>query len=269
MSTSEIRAGADLHRSGPDSADHTVLLIPGGLCTAAFFDALVKEQELTKASIRFVAVTLPGFGPTRPIVEPTMEAAVRFFSEVASEYGCDAVVGHSVGANIALEMVATGQFSGPVALLEPAFSRDDEYKELRMLDRIGRVPGLGQVVWVAAVKTIGRAMKGELPLERHEALAGEMSKSDPGFCRRLVRSYFEYLDRHGSVVERLCASGAKAFVVFCDRSEVGLKDEERRDLEACPTVKLIDVPDSGHMVMMDQPARTGEVILELVSSPGG
>jgi len=235
------------------------------MCTAAFFDDLVKEPQLARASIRFVAATLPGFGKTQPLEEPTMERAVRFFSELASDIGCDAVVGHSVGANIALEMVATAKFSGPVALLEPSFSREDEYKELAMLDRIGRVPGLGRLVWVAAVKTIGRAMKGEFPPERHDHLAGEMNKSDPRFCRRMVRSYFESLDRHGSLVRRLCESGARALVVFCDRSEVGLKDEERRDLEVCPTVELIDVANSGHMVMMNQPGRTAEIILELVA----
>ena len=255
----------DIHTSGPDSAEHTVLLIPGGMCTAAFFDGLAEQPQLKDASIRLVAVTVPGFGDTRPLEEPTFENAVRLLSGIASDFGCDAVVGHSVGANLALEMVVSGGFSGPVALLEPAFSREDEYKELAMLNRLGRVPGLGHLVWVAAGKTIGSAMKGEFPPERHDALVAEMSKSDPGFCRRMVRSYFEYLDQHDSLVQRLSGSGARAIVVFCDRSKVGLTDEERSGLEACPTTKLIDVADSGHMVMTDQPGRTAEIIRELVS----
>jgi pimeloyl-ACP methyl ester carboxylesterase len=125
---------------------------------------------------------------------------------------------------------------------------------------------LGQLAWAASLKTIGMAMKGELPPERHDALVAEMKQSDPRFCRRLVRSYFEYLDEHGSLVGRLCDSGARATVVFCDRSKVGLTDEERRDLEACPNVTLVDVADSGHMVMTDQPARTAELVAELVST---
>ena len=266
ISTNENQDGWDLHTSGPADADHTVLLIPGGICTAAFFDDLVKEPALNQVSIRFVAVTLPGFGDTQPLEEPTMDNAVKLLSNLASDMGCDVVVGHSIGANLALEMAATGGFSGPVALLEPAFSRQDEYRELAILDRIGRVPGLGHLTWVAAIKSIGSAMKGELPPERHDALVAEMKKSDPRFCRQMVRSYFEYLDQHGSLVQRLCDSGARALVVFCDRSKVGLTDEERSGLEACPSVRLVDVADSGHMVMLDQPTRTAELILELVSA---
>jgi pimeloyl-ACP methyl ester carboxylesterase len=269
MSTGETRDGWDLHIFGPAEADHTVLLLPGAMCTAAFFDDLVKEPKLSAASIRFVAATVPGFGDTRPLEDPTMENATRLAGRLASDLGCDAVVGHSVGGNLALEMVATGEFSGPVALLEPAFSREDEFRELAILDRIGRVPGVGHLAWVASVKTIGMAMKGELPPERHDALVAEMKQSDPRFCRRMVRSYFDYLDHHGSLVARLCDSGVKATVVFCDRSKVGLTDEERSGLEACPNVSLVDVEDSGHMVMTDQPARTAELILKLVSADAG
>jgi pimeloyl-ACP methyl ester carboxylesterase len=121
---------------------------------------------------------------------------------------------------------------------------------------------------VAALKMIGRASKGEFPRERHDALVAEMEQSDPRFCRRLVRSYFEYLDEHGSLVARLCDSGVTATVVFCDRSQIGLTDEERSGLEACPNVTLVDLADCGHMVMTDQPARTAELILELVSTDG-
>jgi hypothetical protein len=95
-------------------------------------------------------------------------------------------------------MVATGEFSGPVALLEPAFSREDEFNELAILDRIGRVSGLGHLAWVASLKTIGMAMKGELPPDRQDALVAEMKQSDPRFCRRMIRS-------------------VRATVVFCDR----------------------------------------------------
>jgi pimeloyl-ACP methyl ester carboxylesterase len=269
MSTHESHEGWDLHTSGPAGADHTVLLLPGGMCTAAFFDDIVKEPALSGASIRCVAATVPGFGGTTPLENPTMENLARLAGKLAADVGCDAVVGHSMGANIALEMVAAREFSGPVALLEPAFSREDEYTELAILDRIGRVPGLGHLVWVASLKTIGSAMKGELPADRHDALVAEMKKSDPRFCQRMVRSYFQYLDRHGSLVPRLCDSGARSLVVFCDRSKVGLTDEERRGLDACPNVTMVAVADSGHMVMTDQPTRTAELILELVSADAG
>lgn len=93
-----------------------------------------------------------------------------------------------------------------------------------------------------------------------------MKQSDAGFCRRAVHSYLEYLDLHGSVASRLCASGARTTIVYCDESKVGLSDQERRELEACPNVDLVEVADSGHMVMAAQPTRTAELIVELVSA---
>jgi pimeloyl-ACP methyl ester carboxylesterase len=269
MSTNEIHDGWDVRTSGPADADHTVLLLAGAMCTAVFFDDLVKEPKLSGAPIRLVAATVPGFGGTRPLGDLTMEDTARLAGQLATDLGCDAVVGHSFGGNIALEMVAAGEFPGPVALLEPAFSREDEFKEIRALDRIGRVPGLGHLAWVAAVKTIGRAMKGEFPPERHDALVTEMKSNDPRVCRHQLRAYFEYLDRHGSLVPRLCDSGARAVVVFCDRSEVGLTKEERSGLEACPNVSMVDVSDSGHFVITDQPARTAELLLALLSANTG
>jgi pimeloyl-ACP methyl ester carboxylesterase len=56
-----------LYESGPEVADHTVLLLPGALCTAAFYDELIAEPSLRRASVRFAATTLPGFGGTEPL----------------------------------------------------------------------------------------------------------------------------------------------------------------------------------------------------------
>jgi hypothetical protein len=198
-----------VRESGPPDADHAVLLLPGALCTAPFFDDLLEHPKLTGESIRFVATTLQGFGDTPAPDDLSIENDARLAGKLAADFGCDAVVGHSLGANVAIEMVAAGEFSGPVALLAPSFSREDEFKELAMLDRIGRVPGVGHLAWAVMLKTIGSGLKDDFPGERHEALVAEMKKNDPGFCRRKVGRYFEYLDRHGSLVPRLCDSGVK------------------------------------------------------------
>jgi alpha-beta hydrolase superfamily lysophospholipase len=54
--------GWDMIRSGPADAEHTVLLLPGGWCTAVFYTELMAEPAM--AGIRLVAVTLPGNGGT-------------------------------------------------------------------------------------------------------------------------------------------------------------------------------------------------------------
>jgi pimeloyl-ACP methyl ester carboxylesterase len=96
-----------------------------------------------------------------------------------------------------------------------------------------------------------------------------MRRNDMAVFRLLVHEYFAYLDRHGSLAGRRCASGVDAWVVRGDRDEIGLSDEERRALEACPTVTMVQVPDAGHLVMTDQPARTTDLILEIIEDGAG
>ena len=62
-----------VRESGPARPRHTVLLLPGALATARFYDNLLAEPALKQASIGFVAGTLPGFGGTQPPDHLSME----------------------------------------------------------------------------------------------------------------------------------------------------------------------------------------------------
>jgi pimeloyl-ACP methyl ester carboxylesterase len=254
-----------IRESGPADAPSTVLLFPGGLCSAVFFDAA--KAELEGEPVRVVAATVPGFGRTPPPADLSMENYARLAGELAAAVGADVIGGHSLGGNVALETVAAGHFRGPVLLLSPTFCAEDEYKALTVLDRIGRVPGVGPLVWRVALKGMPASMKKELPAEYAEVLAADLANNDPAFCRRNVREYYEYLGRHGSVAKRLCDSGVKAVVVFGDNDEIGLRDDERELLEAAPQITLTTMPESTHMLLVEQPKLTAEQILALVREP--
>ncbi|MFD7795343.1 alpha/beta fold hydrolase [Streptomyces sp. NPDC059759] len=251
----------EIEESGPADAATRVLLLAGALCSAAFYDDLVAASPLASAPVRLLAATLPGHAGTTPPADLSMENYAALAGTLAAERGCDVVVGHSLGANIALEMAAGGHFAGPVVLLSPAFSASDEDKALAVADTLGRVPGVGALTWSGLLKLTPRAMVGHLPEERREALTAEFERNDPAFCRKAVRHYFAYLDRHGSLVDRLRDSGVPAWVVRGDHDDVALAPEERAGLEAAPAVSLVDVPDAGHLVMIDRP----EVVAELVA----
>jgi pimeloyl-ACP methyl ester carboxylesterase len=66
VSTTNDHDGWVLLEAGPADADHTVLLLPGALCTAASFEDLMAEPKLTEASIRLIVTTLQGYGGTSP-----------------------------------------------------------------------------------------------------------------------------------------------------------------------------------------------------------
>ena len=68
-----VHNGWIVRESGASDADHAVLLLPGALATAPFFDDVLVEPALTGASVRFVATTLPGYGGTAAPADLTME----------------------------------------------------------------------------------------------------------------------------------------------------------------------------------------------------
>ena len=238
----------DVRRAGPYEAAHRVLMIPGGLCTTEFYADVMAEPAV--AELGLVAVTMPGFGDTEAPEDASMENYARLLAEFAVESGCEVVVGHSLGANVAIEMAAAGLFKGPLVLLSPTFSRRDEATFLAVMNGLGRVPGLGGASWAGMLKLLPKAMKRELPAHRAEALSADMSGNDPATCRRIVRRYYEYLDRYPSLVPRLCEAAVPAWVVRGDHDEIGLTDGERRGMEACPHVRMVTVPDAGNAVLV-------------------
>src|SRR4051794_3204611 len=208
--------GWDIQESGPADAQRAVLLLPGGLCTADFYDDILAEPGIRDAPVRRVATTTPGFGGTAPLDDLRFESYATAATRLAEDLGCDVVVGHSMGANLAIEMVVSGQFTGPVVLLSPSFSRGDEAKEFAFVDRAGRVPVLGPMVWWAMLKGLPRVAKKEFPAERADALVACMARNDPGDARAAAREYFDYFERGGALASRLCETGVPAWVTFGD-----------------------------------------------------
>jgi pimeloyl-ACP methyl ester carboxylesterase len=249
--------------SGPADAEHAVLLLPGGMCTAPFYDELLAEPSL--AGIRLIAVTLPGQGGTPPPPDLSIESYARLAAAFASEAGCEVVVGHSIGANVALEMAASGAFSGPVVLLAPSFSRRDESLFLRLLDRLGRV--LGHLPFAALLRVVGVAVKDSpLPRDRLAVLVAELRRNDPRVVRRAVRRYLEYLDRYGSVARRLGAAGVPAWVVHGESGDGGVTAEERRTLDGYPAVRVITIPGASWFTASEEPALVAGLVIEAIAA---
>jgi pimeloyl-ACP methyl ester carboxylesterase len=240
-------------RPGGDGA---ALLLPGALASHVFFEDVGAEPGLE--GMRLVATTLPGYAGTPPPADDSVEAYAAEACELAAELGAGVVAGHSLGANVAIEMAASGGYAGALVLISPSFSRKDESTVPRVLDRLSMV--FGHLPYALVLKLIGRMLHGAVPPDRVAALAAELRRNDPRFVRRNTRSFLRYYDRHGSLVDRLCDSGARTWVVFGADDDVKLQDEERRELQACPHVTLVTVPDTGHFSLITHPARIAELI---------
>jgi len=251
--------------SGPGDAAHTVLLLPGGMCTAVFYEELMAEPAL--AGVRLVAVTLPGHGGTPPPADMCFDNYARMAAVCAADLGADVVLGHSIGANVALEMAGSGAFHGPVVLLAPSFSRQDEAMFIRVLDRASNV--LGHLPFAAMVKMMGPAMKG-VPVtpERRAVFVAELQKNDPRVMRQGIRTYLTYLDQHGSVAARLCRSGMLAWVVHGETGDGGVTADERRTLDACAQVNVITIPGASNLTASEEPAMVAGLVVEALSQIG-
>jgi hypothetical protein len=110
------------------------------------------------------------------------------------------------------------------------------------------------------------AMKGFIPPQHRKSWTAELKKNDWRFFRAAIRRYFEYLNDQPALVSRLCESGVKAWVVLGGPKDVGLKDEERRQLDACPTATLIDWPKAGHNTLGETTA-VADLIVQALRSP--
>ncbi|WP_188277652.1 alpha/beta fold hydrolase [Streptomyces sp. CBMA152] len=251
--------------SGPTGVRGGVLLLPGGMCRAGQYEELMAEPKL--ADVRLIAVTLPGNGGTPPPHDTRVENYARLAAECADGLGCAVVVGHSMGATVALEMVGSGAFTGPVILLAPSFSREDEAVFLRVLDRLARV--LGHLPYGAMLHMVGGMAKSSpLPPERLDALIADLRTNDPRVMRRMIHDYLVYLDRHGTVAPRLCTAGVPAWVVHGGSGDGGVSDTERRTLEACPWVHVITIPGPSFLTPNEQPSLVADLVTEALEEAG-
>src|SRR3954466_502270 len=129
----------ELRESGPVDAERTVLLLPGGMCSAGSYAEVMAESAL--AGTRLVAATMPGHAGAPPPQDFSTEEYARITAELAKSVGADVVVGFSMGAMVAYEMVVSGAFTGPVVLLGSSFSSADEPGFFRAIIRLGSVLG--------------------------------------------------------------------------------------------------------------------------------
>src|SRR5437764_14971677 len=96
----------ELRAAGPPEAEHTVLLLPGGMCSAGSYAEVMAEPAL--AGMRLVAATLPGQAGAPPPDDYTVENYGRLTTALATQVGAHVVVGFSMGATVAFEMVVSG-----------------------------------------------------------------------------------------------------------------------------------------------------------------
>jgi len=255
----------ELSEAGPLDAEHTVLLLPGGMCSAGSYAEVMAEPGL--AGMRLVAATLPGHAGAPPPDDYSIENYARLAAALAKQIGANVVVGFSMGASVALEMVVSGNFTGPVVLLGISLSPKDEAAFFRAIVKLGNV--LGGLPSAVLAKG-GASMVKRVPVsaERQNELRDDFRRNVPQHTRRGLREYVRWLHKYDDPAERLCRAVVPAWVVHAEKGDGGLTDHERRTLEACPQVHLVTIPGAVFFLPNEAPDRIAENIVEAVRQAG-
>jgi pimeloyl-ACP methyl ester carboxylesterase len=234
-----------LREQGPEQAEQAVLLLPGGMCSAGSYAELMAEPEL--ADTHLVAATLPGHAGAPPPEDYSIENYARLAGSLARDVGADVVVGYSMGAAVATEMVISGEFNGPVVLLGISLSAKDEPAFFRAIVSSGAVLG-GLPSSVLAKGAASMVKLVPATDERRAELRQDFAKNEPRHMRRALQEYMRWLHRGAGRAARLCQRGVPTWVVHAEKGDGALTDMERRTLEDCPEARLVTIP--GHVLFL-------------------
>jgi pimeloyl-ACP methyl ester carboxylesterase len=252
-----MREAWELLTAGPAEADRSVLLLPGGANAARSFELVMADPAL--AGVRLVATTLPGMAGAPTSDDVSIPALSHRASELAHEHGCDVVVGFSHGATVALEMVLSGRFHGPVVLLGISLTTEDEAAFFRGVVRASQKVGR----WPMA--TLLRLM----PLMARTAKTTDLHKKDlvEDFKQNRARDalpacveYLDYIADDRDFAAELVAAGSPAWVVHAEKGDGGLTDAERATLQVAPHVTLVTIPGSVFLLPDEAPQETAAAI---------
>ena len=245
---------------GPLDADRSVLLLPGGANAARSFDLVMAEPALS--GVRLVATTLPGMAGAPVSAEVSIPAVARRAGQLARENACDVVVGFSYGATIALDMVLSGHFQGPVVLLGLSLTTPDESTFFRYVVRVSQKVGR----WPMAIlfRLMPLMARSAKTSERHKKdLIEDFKQNRAGDAVRVCGEYLDYIAADRNFAAELAASGSPVWVVHAEeKGDGGLTDAERATLEAAPNVTLVTIPGAVFLIPDEAPQRTAAVIAD-------
>jgi pimeloyl-ACP methyl ester carboxylesterase len=252
-----------LRESGPTDADCTVLLLPGGMCSAGSYAELMAEPAL--ARVRLVAVTLPGQAGAPPPDDFSIESYAEHVADLAAQVGADAVVGFSIGASVAVEMITSQRFAGPTVLLGVSLSTKDEPAIFRAIVRLGAI--LGTVPAAILIKGAASVVK-RMPVasDRQAELREDLARNIPHDVRIWLREYLRWLHQGRDRAQRLCQAGGPTWIVHAEKGDGGLTDTERRTLETCSHTQVVTLPGHVFFIPSEAPQKVAELIVDALAT---
>lgn len=257
-----MRKAWEVLTAGPEDADRSVLLLPGGANAARSFNLVMAEPALS--GVHLVATTLPGMAGAPLSEDVSVPALARRAGELAKEHGCDVVVGFSHGATVALEMVLSGHFHGPVVLLGISLTTEDEAGFFRAVVRVSQKVGSWPMAILFRLMPL-MVRSAKTPESHKRELIEDLKQNRAGDSVQASLEYLDYIAADRDYAAELAASGSPVWVVHAEKGDGGLTDAERATLQAAANVTLVTVPGAVFLLPDEVPQQTATVIATALS----
>ncbi|MDP9299495.1 MAG: alpha/beta hydrolase [Actinomycetota bacterium] len=220
--------------------------------------------EPALANTRVIAVTMPGQAGAAAPKDFSPESLARITAELAKSAGVDLVVGFSMGAIVAFEMVVSGAFAGPVVLLAVSLSAADEPRFFRAIIRLCSI--LGTLPMAVLKKGAASMVKHTpVPSERRAELQADFARNSTRDMRRGLQAYLRWLHRDDDRARRLCETDVPAWVVHAEKGDGGLTRHERAVLDACRHVRVVTIPGNVFFLPNEVPERIADVVVQALA----
>ena len=194
--------------------------------------------------------------------EVSIPDMARRAGKLAEEHACDVVVGFSYGASVAVEMVLSGYFHGPVVLLGLSLTTPDESTFFRYMVRASQTLGRWPMAILFRLMPL-MARSARTPEEHKKELIEDFKQNRAGDAVRVCREYLDYIAADRDFAAELAASGTPVWVVHAEKNgDGGLTEAERATLEAAPNVTLVTLPGAVFLIPDVAPGRTADVIAD-------
>ena len=257
-----MRDAWELLVEGPPDADRSVLLLPGGANAARSFNLVMAEEALS--GVRLVATTLPGMAGAPVSEDVSIPALSLRAGELAKEHGCDVVVGFSHGATVALDMVLSGHFQGPVVLLGISLTTEDEAAFFRGVVRASQKVGSWPMAAMLRLMPV-LARSAKTPQLHKKELIEDFKQNRASDSVVACVEYLDYIAEDRDFAAELAASGNPMWVVHAEKGDGGLTDAERATLQAAPNVTVVTIPGSVFLLPDEAPQETAAAIASALS----
>jgi len=253
----------------PQDIKYEVLLLPGLFCTDVIFTDMLNDPSMENAGIHLVAADPPGFKglPVDDEFEISIENYAILLEKLTQKENYDLIVGHSFFANVAIELGARSNYTGKIMLLSPTLYSDAEPFDVRLLDSMTRVPGIGYVSMQMTYQLLDTIFEPYLAQENQDKvdlLVKEAQKSQQDIIQKQLNAFFDHIETYENLTDRLLTANNRIINVIGTKDNIEFSDSSRKKLSGSKNITIKDIEKGKHFLMIDHPQKINSIIAEFL-----